>query len=149
MLVWDLLRLEKGDDTPFEDLAVYGNLMTRVSKTFPWVTKIQIWVDASPSIINVEYVDIGMYERRLLEPADALVRRHGSRLREFELAPNRTLYTVLLRRAEKAGARVEERGTGLGSFHGFWRPAITGCESPVADMAGYWVRKGSDDTPLG
>ncbi len=149
VLVWDLIRLSGGDDTPFGELEVYDNLMTRVSKTFPLVTKLYIWVDASPSIANPEYVDIGMYERRLLEPADALVQRHGSRLKDFELAPNLTLYTALLRRAKKGGARIEKRGTGLGSFHGFWRPAITGCESPVADMAGYWVREGSDDTPLG
>lgn len=148
MLVWDLLRLSEGDHTPSGRLAVYSNLMTRVSKTFPSVTKLHIWVDASSSINNPEYVDIGLYERRLLEPADALVQRHGSRLSDFQLAPNRTLYTALMRRAEKGGACIEKRGTGLGSFHGFWRPAITDCESPVTGMAGYWVREGSDDTPL-
>lgn len=148
VLVWDLLRLSEGDHTPSGNLAVYSNLMTRVSKTFPSLKKLHIWVDASSSIRDPEYVDIDAYERRLLEPADALAQRHHSRLSDFQLAPNRTLYTALMRRAEKGGSRIEKRGTGLGSFHGFWRPATADCESPGTGIAGYWVRAGSDDTPL-
>ncbi len=89
-----------------------------------------------------------MYERQILEPADALVQRHGSRLRYFELALNVALHTALLRGAENRGARIEKRGTGLGSFHSFWRPAMTDGESPIDDLPGYWVREGSDNTPL-
>jgi len=149
-LVWDLLRYRpsEGDHQPSGKFAVYKNLMTRVSKTFPSLTKLEIWVVASLSITEPEAADIGLYDRCLLEPADALVQRHGSRLRDFQLAPNLTLYTALMRRAERDGAHIKKGGTGVGSWHRFWRPVITDCESPVTDVAGYWVREGMDDTPL-
>lgn len=126
----------------------YSTLMEKASRAFPSMRKVYVSAEVTPYINNHTIGDVGYHERQLLEPADTLMRRRGTKLRDCEIAPNRSLYTMLMNRAEKAGARIEKGGTGAGSWHRFWRPLVVDGDDQNANQAGYWVRRGKDDTPL-
>ncbi|KAL8922539.1 MAG: hypothetical protein Q9172_003520 [Xanthocarpia lactea] len=109
--------------------SLYHALIRDVFYAFPSLTKLYITVQATSFGYEPlpEYLEL--YKRRLLEPMDAMVRTHGSRLRDCQVAPNASLYCALERRAKMDGAHVEE-GSGT---------TTTGAAAAAA-AAAYWPR---------
>lgn len=150
-LVWNRLEnhLTLINERAYPELwSHYSTLMEKVSGSFPSLRKLYVSVEPTSYMPNPTTADITYHERHLLEPADALIRRRGSKLRSCRIAPNRSLYRALMDRAEKAGARIEKGGQGIGSWHRFWRPVVLDQDDQTANQAGYWVRQGKDDTPI-
>ena len=147
--MWNLLDYGPSEvaDQPGGSLAVYETMMTTVASTFPSLKKLHIWVEARLHKSDPEAVDIELYEGRLLEPADAMVQKYGLKLKDFQLAPNLSLFVGLMRRAERKGMHVEKGGIGIASWQRFWRPVNLEGIGLVHDTTGYWVREGKDDTP--
>ena len=149
-LVWNLLDYGPSEvvDQPGGSMAVYETLLTTIATALPALTKLHIWVEARHYSSDTEARDIEFYESRLLEPADAIVQKYGSKLIDLQLAPNLSLFTGLMRRAERKSLRVEKGGLGITSWRRFWRPISIGRDGMVHESAGYWVREGKDDTPV-
>ncbi|KAL8930241.1 MAG: hypothetical protein Q9208_000858 [Pyrenodesmia sp. 3 TL-2023] len=150
-LVWDRLEhypSEGNQRSQAEIWSHYSTLMEKASRAFPSMRKVYVSVKATPYVNNHTIGDVGYHERQLLEPADALMRRRGTTLRDCQIAPNRSLYMMLMDRAKEAGAHIEKGGIGAGAWHRFWRPVVVGEGNQTANQAGYWVRQGKDDTPL-
>ena len=129
-------------------MAVYETLMTTIAAVLPALKKLHIWVEARHYRSDPEARDIDFYESRLLEPADAIVQQYGLKLIDLQLAPNLSLFTALMRRAERKSLPVEKGGIGLASSRRFWRPIFLDRDGMVHDAVGYWVREGKDDTPI-
>ena len=130
--------------------SLYHALMRNVSHAFPSLKKFYISIQSTSFGYEPPTESVEIYERRLLEPTDAMVRTQGSRLRDCQIAPNASLYCALERRAEMDGAHVEQGSgtttTGAAAYYWprFWRPVIV---RPVPDdrtpeQVGYWVRRG-------
>ena len=149
-LVWNLLDYGPLDvvDQPGGSMAVYETLMTTIATALPALTKLHIWVEARYYSSDPKASDIDFYESRLLEPADAIVQEYRLKLIDLQLAPNLSLFTGLMRRAESKSLHVEKGGIGIASWQRFWRPISIDRDGMVHDTAGYWVREGKDDTPV-
>ena len=135
-------------DQPGGSMAIYETLMTTIATALPALTRLHIWVEARHYSSDPEAKDIDFYESRLLEPADAMVQEYGLKLIDLQLAPNLSLFTGLMRRAERKSLQVEKGGIGIASWRRFWRPIFIDRDGIVHDTAGYWVREGKDDTPV-
>ena len=149
-LVWDIPNADLFAETyavPDKAWPNYNELMTTISTKLPSLTRLYISVMVTSYIIDFENAIVEAYERWLLEPADALMRDQGSKLTDFQMAPSLSLHEALMQRAEKAGARIERGGIGVGSWKRFWRPVIMHGDSQSTNDLGYWVRQGKDDTP--
>ncbi|KAL8862382.1 MAG: hypothetical protein Q9178_001391 [Gyalolechia marmorata] len=130
--------------------SLYYALMRDVSYAFPSLTKFYVSVQATIFGYEPPTEYVGLYRSGLLEPMDAMVRTHASRLRDCQIAPNASLYCALERRAEMDGAHVEQgsgtttTGTTAAYWPRFWRPVIVrpdqGDRTP--EQVGYWVRRG-------
>ena len=149
-LVWNMLDYGPSEavDQPGGSMAVYETLMTTIATELPALTKLHILVEARHYNSDPEAKDIDFYESRLLEPADAIVQEYGLKFIDLQLAPNLSLFTGLMRRAERKGLHVEKGGIGIASWRRFWRPISIDRDGIVHDTAGYWVREGKDDTPV-
>ncbi|KAL8790423.1 MAG: hypothetical protein Q9213_000575 [Squamulea squamosa] len=154
-LIWDLLTHRPTENeyhyyvsgyVPGKPWPLYEALMEKVPYAFPCIKKLLILVEATSYIADLPNEAIGASERRLLEPADALVRSLEPQLRDFQIAPNASLYRALARRAMQNGAISEKGGTGATAWKRFWRTAAVAGWPP--DHVGYWVRQGKDDTPV-
>ena len=118
---------------PGGSMAVYETLMTTIATALPALTKLHIWVEAR----DYRAIDIDFYESRLLEPADAIVQKYGSKLIDLQLAPNLSLFTGLMRRAKRKSLHVEKGGIGIYSWQRFWRPIFIHRDGMVHDTSGY------------
>ena len=149
-LVWNLLDYGPSEvvDQPGGSMTVYETLMTTIATSLPALTKLHVWVEARHYSSDPEGKHIDLYESRLLEPADALVQTYGLKLVDLQLAPNLSLFTGLLRRAERKSIPIEKGGVGIASWRRFWRPINIDRDGIAVQTAGYWVREGKDDTPV-
>ncbi|KAL8787638.1 MAG: hypothetical protein Q9195_007684 [Heterodermia aff. obscurata] len=148
-LVWNLLDYPPSNVIqPGGSMEVYETLMTTIATSLPGLTKLHIWVDARYYSRDPEAGNIAVYESRLFEPADAIVQEHGLKPIDLQLAPNLSLFTGLMRRAERKSLHVEKGGIGIASWRRFWRPIFIDRDGMANNTAGYWVREGKNDTPM-
>ena len=125
----------------------YSYIMEKIPTNFPSLSSLHFSV--LTTIYTPDFPVVAMTDEvQLFRPADNLVRHYGSKLRTCQIAPTRKLFTVLLQKAETAGARIEKGGIGAGFWQQFWRPVTVDDNDSTPNNLGYWVRQGKDDTPV-
>lgn len=150
-LIWDLISADWGEvalRAPSKLWSNYNRLLDELSTFLPSLTTLHLSVAVSTYIAGAEFADIDMYTSQMLESADRFLRRYETRLQNFQLAPNLSLYNFLLRSAELGGALVEKADREHGFKGRFRRPVHFKHDGAKDEYLGYWIRPGKDDTPV-
>lgn len=126
----------------------YSALVTTVASAFPSLGKLYISVETGSYVRNASAQQLESDEQQLLGPMDELVRKLGAQLQECQIAPPYSLYRALVSKAKGRGARIENSRPGIVSWQRFWRPVAVEHGEQSGDHLGYWVRVGTDDSPL-
>jgi hypothetical protein len=126
----------------------YNGFITTVASAFPSLRKLYISVETGSFATDASGHKAESDEQKLLGPMDELVRKLGAQLQECQIAPPYSLYKVLVSKAKGRGARIERSRPGTLRWQRYWRPVAVEHGEESRDHLGYWVREGTDDSPL-